>query len=387
MLKVKNQKFISIYILILSVFILIIGCEEKPSDLGANFIPPSDTAGTKILDTVIIAGTNLKYPVNMYGSENLYTGAYQTYEAKGLLMFRDIPSEFAGSTINSASLKLKYHNTFYKDSSGIVSVNIVKINRSLNFTKITTDSVSSSDFGTIPYGTYSGNPTDTNTVNIPVSQQLIKDWLEYAADTNYSVKNYGIAFTNTGSVTIKGFYSSFSDFRPEITVSLNKNGRDTTFTLSSSISTSLINAVTLFPSDRIFVQGGVSFRSLMNFNISNLPRNVIINEAALELTLDRPSSFIRTDATLRLNMVKDSATGSLDQRNFTLESNGDLYKTSVNYAVQKWSTDSASNKGLVLRASSEIEERYRLNTYVFYSSSSPDISKRPRLRIRYTLRQ
>ena len=368
-------------------------CEEQISDLGQNYISPDDTLGTKILDSktdsLTISVNNFKQFINTFLSTNMLIGNSMNYQSRTLLKFNNLPSNYDSATVVSAKVKLKYSNYFFKESSGTVSFDMFRLISELNFSTITNDSVTSANIDNTIRGSFSGNPTDSALISVNLDNQLAKDWLEYAADPNHPVRNRGIIMVPNGGTAIKGFFSSRiedENLRPVLEVIVTKNSQTDTLTLKESESVSLSNAPnSVIQSDRIFLQSGVAFRSILNFGLSKLPGNVIINDALLTLTLDTVNSYITSVSDQRLvaAMVTDS-TAKTDSLGFiTLNKVGDVYSIRFIFIMQNWNSGLTPNLGLALR---NVSETSNMDIFSFFGPTYADTSKVPRLRIRYTLR-
>lgn len=391
----KKIAYVTTFFLLLVVLALT-GCENNPNDLGLTFINPNDTAGSKILDTTYISSNNYRRYINSNGSLNMLVGytvlSGNQYYSRSLIQFNGITGSYSSPTVVSASLRLKYSKYAFKDTTGAVSFNIYRVNKKFDLTTVTNDSVTSSDIGSTSLGSYTGSPTNTNAINIPLDNQTMKDWLGYAADTNYSVKNYGLAFVpNSGSNTIKGFYSGFADdsLKPIITVVVQTTSSFDTLTFGSSNSVSLSDApLSAIPTSQYFVvQNGIAFRDILKFNFSSqLPANATINEAYLQLTLNSAQSYITsgTSNQIKVDMVTDSTTKASNDESFYLTRLDSItYTVRINQIVQRWISGLTPNYGVVLRCPSE---KINLDNFVFYGPDNTDVSKRPRIRIRYTSR-
>jgi hypothetical protein len=257
---------------------------------------------------------------------------------------------------------------------------------------VTYDSVSTSDYGNISQGSYNGTPADTQQISVALNNQLAKDWLEYAADTSYAVKNYGvILLPNANSTTIKGFYSinNTTNLIPVLTIIYTKTGKQDTTIINFSQEVTLSNApYSIIPAERFVLQSGVAYRNILNFDLSKLPNNVIINNVTLTFTLDNNSSFISptTDKRVVIGMVTDSVTktDSLFTDVFQLDSmTYSLSSTSLNAIFQRWNSGISPNLGLSMKNYFEIQN---LDYFVFYAPDAAEISFRPRIKITYTLR-
>lgn len=378
---------------LMSGILLLSGCENDPKDLGLNYIPSIDTTGVKYLDsqadTMNIRETGYRKNINTYLSENLLIGNYNNYQSKSLLRFYNITKDYDSSKVISAILKLRYGNYYFKDKSGNTSFNIYKVLRKLNYASITIDSVSSSDFGTVSQGNFNGTVPDSSYISIPMDNNLIKSWLEYAADTSLSEKNYGLALVpNASSTTIKGFYliNNNVDYIPSIEVILTKNGNTDTITLNTSDGLYLTDApVSVIPTDRIFLQNGIAFRNRLNFDLSKLPSNVIINNATLLFTLDNSSSFIsaNTDKRIIIGMMTDTVNNKDTIFAEAFLRDTITYSVSLNAVFQRWNSGIMLNLGLSMKNYFELQN---LDNFAIYNQFADDVSKRPRIKITYTLR-
>jgi len=391
LIKYLSKFFPAVYTLIL--IITFQSCEEDPNDLGIGFIPTVDTTGVRFLDsqtdTMAITSNNYKQFLNDFGAQNILVGNYQNYESKALLRFKGINVNYDSSNVISASLSLRYSNYYFKDKSGSTVFDMYRLNTNFNYRTITYDSVSSSSYGNTSVGSFSGVVPDSSTISFLMDNQTIKDWLEYAADTNYAIKNYGLMMLpSMSSSTIRGFYL-FNDniaYIPTITVILSKNGDIDTITLNSSESVSISNAPTsIIPNERFLLQNGIAYRNILNFDLSKLPANVIINNATLLFTIDNSNSFVSstTDKRILIGTVVDSVAkkDSIFFEASLLDTI--IYSVSLNSMFQRWNSGNLPNLGVTMKNYSEIEN---LDNFAIYSPAAADINKRPRLKITYTKR-
>ena len=84
-------------------------------------------------------------------------------------------------------------------------------------------------------------------------------------------------------------------------------------------------------------------------------------------------------------MVTDSSTKATNDEAFFLTRLDSItYQVRINQIVQRWNSGVSPNYGLSMRCPSEIQN---LDNFIFYNSDNPDVSKRPKLRVRYSLRE
>lgn len=383
----------SAFIIPLLILLLFQSCENDPNDLGLNYISVNDTTGVRFLDsqadTMFVSSTNYLNHINNYFADLILAGKYQSYDSKALLKFYNLPGDKDSAVIISAVLTLRYGNYYFKDKNGLTDFNVYKVISDLNYNTVTYDSVSSSDFGTSVLGNYSGVVADSSSINITLNNDLVNDWFKFAADTSYAVKNNGIVLMpNAGSSSIKGFFLKNTDesLQPVVKVILSKNNVTDTVLVNTSVGLTLSNApASVIPAERFLLQNGIAYRNILKFDLTKLPANVIINNANLQFTLDKSASFIseNTDKRIVIGMVTDSIT-----RKDSIYTNASLldtitYSVNLNPVFQRWNSGTMPNLGITLK---NIFELQNLDNFVFYTSAAADISKRPRLKITYTLR-
>ncbi|HAY34473.1 MAG TPA: DNRLRE domain-containing protein [Ignavibacteria bacterium] len=336
-----------------------------------------------------ITSQNYKKYITNYLATKILVGRYQGYESNALLKFTNISPDYDSAVVISAKLTLKYANYFFKEKTGNTAFDVFKVLANYNYTTVTYDSLSASGIGNVSLGNYSGVVNDSQSIEITLDNQTVKDWLEYAADTNYSVKNYGIILMPAlSSTTVKGFYSSGNpvDLVPFVSVVYSKNNVTDTIKLDISEYVSLSDAPpSIIPPDHFLLQNGIAYRNILNFDLTKLPPNVIINNATLEFTLDNSLSYIteETDKRVIIGMVIDSAlkTDSIFTDAFLLDSV--KYSVSLNPVFQRWNSGNLPNLGLTMKNLFELQN---LDNFAIYSPSYPDVTKRPRLKITYTPR-
>lgn len=380
-------------IYIAALILAVNGCQSEPGDVGLSFISPNDTTGVKYLDSVTdsltVTSSTYEKAVNTYGATFFFVGKYEQFESKSALKFVNIPADYDSATVLSASINLRAGDVVFQNKTGITDFTVYKILTGINLATVTIDSITSSTVGTTPLGSYSGVVPDTQFISVPIDNQTVKDWLEYAADTSYAQKNYGIMLQPTSaSTTIRGFYSFNNQTvnLPYLSVVLTKNGETDTIKIIAPETVSLSDAQSAnLPPERMLVQNGIAYRTSMTYDLSKLPSNVIINNAKVELHLDSKASYISESGsrTLVFGLINDTSgfgdtlfTNAFPQDSVT-------YSVSVNQIFQNWNSGFLPNLGLSIKGSFELQN---LDRFIFYSNEVADTTLRPRLKIYYTLR-
>ena len=398
LLLIQAKKFAlpSIIVLMLSFSLSTMNCADEPTSLGLKFLPSNETTGVRIfdsyLDTMQMLSYNVKYRVNTYYSTFLVVGQSGTYSSKALIKFSGFPNNLAGATVNSAVLKLKYRNYYFpvsmQDSLGQISFNVYKVLQDINYTGVTLDSVNSSTFGTVSQGTHTGSPTaDSQVVNITLNNSLAKDWLEYAANPNYSAKNYGIALIpNASSNVLKGFYTYFagSAVSPQVTIIYTLNSTTDTLVNNFSEDLFLADANLTPPAGEFYIQGGISYNRVMRFDLSKIPKDATINDVQLYLYLDSSNSKLTRETIYGLNAayVNDSANVKNDGYLFHTIGSKSVFMFRVIAPFQRWLMGE-TNYGLIINPSNQ---NANLDRFAFYDINASNPNKRPKVVIFYTPR-
>ena len=401
----KNKKYFLFLFSVLSIAVLSLltsSCADDPSSLGLKFIPPNETTGVKIfdsfVDTMLITSTNKLKRTNTSSSGNLMVGINGTYNSKALLKFNNITVDYDSAVVNSATLQLKYRNYYYppthSDSLGQTAFDIYKVQQKLDLTTITLDSLNSSSIGTVSQGNYTGFLTaDSQEVSITLNTSMVKDWLEYAADTNWPNKNYGIALSPNGaSNVIKAFYAATtaSGLKPNLQIIVTKNSRTDTLNLSDAQSVSVVDGTPTAGSESFCSQSGIGYVQVMKFDMSHIPHTATINDAQIYLTLDSAHCLYSSQTlyTLESAYISDSTNG--------IVTSGTIFESTVSgnqhviramrflsaSPFQMW-LDGQANNGLLIYNKSF---NSNLDLFSFYNVNASDPAKRPRVIIKYTPR-
>jgi hypothetical protein len=390
----------ALFLLFLTLSLANINCADEPTSLGLKFLPSGETTGVRIydsyIDTLPITTYSVKYRVNTYYSGNLIVGKSGNYTSKALIKFSGFPTDKSGATVNSAVMRLRYRNYYFPnthtDSLAQVSFDVYRILQDKNFSTITMDSVSSSTFGTVSKGTYTGSPTaDSQEVYINLNTSMVKDWLEYAANQNYPTPNYGIALTpNASSGALKGFYSfvASSDLVPQITVIYTLGGSTDTLVNNQCETMFIADGDYTPPAGEFFLQAGISYDHVIKFDLSktNIPSTATINDAQVFLYQDPGNSIFTPQTIYGINtaFVTDSA-GTKNEgfpRDYQTTGVQNVYTLRLIAPFQRW-LNGETNHGMFIVPSAQ---SVNLDRIAFYNEHASDPNKRPRVIIKYTPR-
>jgi len=366
--------------------IIVTGCTDKPSDL-IDALLESDVI---IADTTITATASATFkqvvpmdsrPFPFVLQRNLLGQAFGD-TAYTLIQFLSIPRRDTISVV-SASLTLRAVS-WSGTPGGSFGFSVHKLDTSWNENLVTRDSMPS--FDQTPWGAYSGTQqADTEMIVVNLDTALVKTWF---TGTSHGIILIPDAFTSV----VRGIHAFGFDstkFQPTLQViAVNSAGTtsDTsTFSLGQDTFVGNTPAPTLGP-NLIFAQGGIVYRSRLNFDVSFIGTGSIINKADLLLQLDQTTSQFSkftTDTVAIIHVRRhpvDStifeAIGSQGRRK-----EGSACSFDARRAVQSWVN--GDNNGIVLRAT-DGSEYSTFDRYVFFNHLAAD-SLKPTIKITYTV--
>ena len=398
---------------ILSAFVLafitlnLVSCSQDPAAIGSVFVA-KDIINLDSLDsskdTLLSSSNTYKHIIPLGYSTTLLLGIKDDNVATMLLRFNFSLSDAMKAdlrndslVVTSAAVQLYQCYTYAAaDSTQPVdyTVHSVSPNTTWTSTGFTVDS--------LPNVLINKNPTDESiSSNVPkifsdslfqfnISTDLAKSWLLNFA--NSGTPDNGIVVIPTqNSKKIVGFYaltSSTTVSIPYLVVVVKKPGvydNDTLkFSTTSDLSVITGNPPQLNPAEDIFVQSSVELESRIKFDLSKVPKNVIINYAELQLTIDLAHSAFGSSNPpdqLTASFITDSThIDSLSINIIVLTRVGSLYTGNITSYVQNW-LSTKINEGIQIRSGTYDTG---LELWALKGSNAADPSVRPRLKIIYT---
>ncbi|MFA6572304.1 MAG: hypothetical protein WCT77_13840, partial [Bacteroidota bacterium] len=318
--------------------------------------------------------------------------------------------------IESATLYLPIQRYALGDSGNpnALSFNIYKTGKA--WTNLTTwDSLFAGGSSTSDYfdynivrGSFNGSIIQGDTmpeIKIPFDKKLIVEWFQEEAALKQcttkvdSAKHiiWGVSLIPDNSSTVLRTISALTaeGARPHSFILVyykTKTGSRDSVMITSAIDATVVNATSLPPADRIVVQGGVSLRSLMTFNLSSLPNLAAVHSIVLELTKDTDNSYSANyglDSTLYMVLKSDTGSAALlkgsyyGYRNYSNKAKWIF--NDITSAGEYWTR--YQKKGYLELMAEGLDNEYRqLDRLVFYGMNDPDINNRPKIKIIYSTR-
>ena len=406
---IKKKRLLFIPVIITLLF-LIVSCNDEPTIMGSSLL--LDTIAIKSISTdsttLIVDSKSFIHRLEIFNSGAMFIGKSNDVIAVSLIRFTDIPNSLGDKTeadIDSVTLTLPLLKYAYGNSSNPTALSfkvykIVKYWTNQSNWDSLFQSGSQSDYFdyTKVLGTFNATIEQKDTmspITIQLDKQIIAEWFKDASDTLTAGTIWGIALVPDDNSTVIRSLSSLTltDKRvhPYIRVTYNRT-LDTldTLIMPSAIDASVTNSN---PPDEksLTIQGIISGRFKLSFDVSSIPDEAAIHIAQLDLYLDTLASNHGNDtldatlaARLYTNSTYSSYFGEYTGGNDTL--NPELYRfPNITSAVQYWV--SHGKKGELVFLPEGLNNEYReFDKLVFRGINEPDTSKRPALRIIYSTR-
>jgi hypothetical protein len=391
---------------------LISSCNDMPSDLAVNLLP--DTVAVKTLsseDTLIITGRTVyapHYPIFNNGS--VFIGKFNDITAATLLNFAYLPDTLGNikeEQIESAVLNLYPERYAYGDTlGGTMGFDVYRVIRRWTPDSTTYDSLfvsPSNYFATEKIQSWEGKITLKDTmdkISINLPSNLIIDWLktEMVLDTATKtmkpkrIANWGLAFVpKQNSTVIHRFVASAPTqvVSTSLIVKYKKEGQDTLsyLNLLSGVDVSFLKTP-LPDTNEVVIQNGLNYWTRFDFDLSMIPKFAGIHKAQFELTLDESRSRkgnVPLDTIVELAyFLNGKQSTTFDYTGYRVEKSNKYLFPSITSMVQ-FKNKYDGKFSLVLLPYTLNNQSRELERLTFYGISNPDLSKRPILKIIYSL--
>ncbi len=385
--------------ILVKIFLLIVvfvfnACSDEPNSTGFGLIPESDLIYTDVFDTdslhVNITSATFNDSIDLSSSDKLLIGKTSFAKASAFVRFYPVLPDSILNQILKDSIIVR--NCFvkivpnYKIGSGQFDFNLYRIKQSWSSSTINNKNYTSLPVDKTEDLSYNKIITDT-LITFNIKNTLANMWLLNKADTTKG-ENFGVMFSPTDNsekiIGIPGlnYYYNYKNF--EIDIVVEKIGKyiDTVKAFATEdLHVVNVNAPSS-TNNNLFLIGGDPYRAKIYFDLSMLPKNVVINKAVLTLTLDENESYIGSPAsdTVFAIILTDSTTNTINRYyniGYLLKNNN-IYSGNVTSIVQLW-VDGISNQGLRLNLSNETST---VNKIAIKNEKVSGF--KPKLRIYYT---
>lgn len=368
-------------------------CSDSPSSLGSDLLS-QDLINILELDSakdsLFQSSSVYKKVIELSSASRLLLGKKDNVEAailiKFLIGFADsIKQQLINNELSVLSAKVEFiKNYTYGNSTAPIDFSVHKINSSWS-TGFTSDSLPllSYDANDISFGkTFSDSINSFN-----FDSQTALNWLKASADSSIPIDNGLYIKPSVSSEKIIGFQAlTITDVQiPYLKIVIQKTGvYSDTLSFFPSVDLSVVSgALPDVGIENIGIQAGLNTEARLFFDLSSLPKNIVVNYAQLTLTLDTIKTITGTSFTnsLRVNYLTDSTTLAIDSSfSLFLDRDGNTFKGSVTSFIQRTVVEN-NNQGLLLSASDKLNG---VELFAIKGSNASALIERPKLQIIYT---
>lgn len=392
----KSVKFL--FLSILSV-LFFLSCNEDPSSTGLNLISDKDKVHFSEIDsyTTQIRQTSdyFEYKQDMGSSEHLLLGKNSYSESVVLLHFSIYLTDSLKEQLNNnesfvRQVWMQMTPTYKMGDANNLNFTLHEINSKWSSEGFNKDSLNSPAFTYNPTNILNSKTIDDTTFNFEFEPSVVQRWLEYHADTLTNPKYYGLLMKPTsGTQSYIGFNSIQAydtETRPKIFVVMEKPSvyKDT-ISLLPYMDLHVVTGDVPVNENRMIVQGGLPIRSNLFFDLTSLSKDIIVNKATLELTVDTLASFDGNPSSdsILVRILKDSTAKTLTGDSLiatVIKRNGNIFSGEVTWMIQRWLQGDAENQGMLLEL---YDENASVSRISLYGTKEPNILLKPRLKIIY----
>jgi hypothetical protein len=366
------------------------GCSDSPNSIGTNliktdekFVIADDTLYT-VKDTVFNVSS-----LNGYGI-NTVVGKSNDVEAVAWLRFISgtLKDSLKSCTIDTVQLHLTVSYTWNAPTLP-GEYQIFEALSGWSQTGATRDSLPMMQIGT----NVLGRITDTLSVNkeivVPLDSTAMRRWIATLTDSGAAPMHGFVIKAKPGTTPgAFGYYSStaVAGFPRLVVHYVGTNGVRDSLSFIISEDTFIASAQTSINPTELEVRAGVSTWSKLQFNVSELSKAAIINNATLQLTQKSSGSRLGAGTPDSLYAFLSKAGGSvstidssyrlLGRRKTNTSTTDPVYVFTVTQYLQFMIASGTPYDGIVVHAA---YNNASIDHMAFYSSKEADQTKRPAL--------
>ena len=392
------MKYCFLFLTVILIGLLgILSCSDDPSSIGIDLLEGDfvivSTFDTRD-DTVSQSSSFFKEVVPLGLSSNVLIGRRDDLEATTLMDFAffiddSLQQDFLDGniTVTHAFIELSPIYT-YTDETAEYDFTVHNITSEWSITGFTSDSLANL---TYDEDDLSSNKNFTDSIyTFDLNNEFVLQWIKIAIDSSLGENNgiYIKPTMNTGKVVGFQALTIISSNAAKLKVVIEKQGSyvDTISAFILADVSAIIADLPVLPVEDIGVQASTTIQSKLFFDLSKVPRDIIINKAELILTEDTLSSIKGSsfNPNLTVFLITDSSDLSLDEdRAVALNKENNIYTGDITSFITSWITNE-DNQGMVIKPESLIDG---LELFAIKGSEYPELSDRPRLRIVFTIKE
>ncbi len=389
------KKISLLFISVISI-ILIVGCNDSPTDLGTGFLIQDGVEVLKLdssIDSILQSSNSFKNVFTLGGSSHLLLGKAENITSHVMLKFVfAIPDSIKEQlilrnlTVIDSYVEM-FKNYSFGDSNATLDYKVFKVNEYWSSSTFTADSFAFLDFDNSSDLSFNRTNVNDSLYSFHLDTTLTSAWLQNFADTNVA-SNYGIVLSPTdNSQKVLGFtaFNTSGENDPRLRIVVQKPGAyiDTLIGYISTDLSVVLGDIQNVGTENLAIQSSLTSEAKLFFDLSSIPENVVINSASLTLTIDTIASKVGSSYTdkLAVYLLADSAENELnDDYVYSLSRSGSTYTGEITNIVRAWNNN-VENQGMLIKSSLEF---WGLEIFAIKGSNAALIEQRPKLEIVYS---
>ena len=381
----------------MTLFVLVslihFSCSDSPSSLGSDLLSQDlinilelDSAN----DSLFQSASVYKKVIELSSANRLLLGKKDNIEAgiliKFLIFFADsIKQQLTNNELSVLSAKVEFTKNYtFGNSTVPIDFSVHKINNNWS-TGFTSDSLA---ILTYDANDISFSKTFSDSINgFNFDTQTALNWLKASADSSIPIDNGLYIKPAMSSEKIVGFQAlTIEDLTiPSLKIIIQKTGvYSDTLSYFPSVDLSVVSgSLPDVGTENIGIQAGLNSEARLFFDLSSLPKDIVVNYAQLILTVDTIKTITGSSFTnsVRVNYITDSTNLAIDSTfSLFLDREGSTFKGSVTSFIQRTLIES-NNQGLLLSASDKLNG---VELFAIKGSNAAALAERPNLQIIYT---
>lgn len=348
-----------------------------------------------VLETLSVQATFSDTVANTGNSPLLLLGEYDNVATQVLLKFNNIPDSV--TILNAAVVLLANDLVSDGTSKSTFQAFVHEVTRAWEENKVTYDNfnqgfdaqvLATADIEPITEVVVGIDSTVAEPVRFEFNAQgvdLVRQW----ADTTRA-NNFGVLIDAPNSSFIKEFLSRGNlSGQPRLELTTQKEGEIDTVSITVAEDAFIVRKLFEPPAGPLYVDNLFTTATVLEFDLSGLPRETTINDASLVLNVDQENSILQGDITtlrlIRLNKAFEPPQSFVIDSSFvaipiSLTRASKEIKVPIRSLMQAWVLEIFENHGFIIQTASPGRD---VNRVAFYSSAT-DAARAPRITVDYT---
>lgn len=389
-------KYISlIFLSAISIF-FIVSCNDSPTDLGTEFLSQDGVEVLKLdssIDSIPQTSKSFKNVFALGGASQLLLGKAENITSHVLLKFIFAIPDSINNELKLRNLTVidsyveMFKNYSFGDSNSAFDYNVYKVNEQWSSSTFTADSFAFLDYDNSLDLSFNRTPGNDSLYSFHLDTTLTSSWLQNYADSSVA-SNYGIVLSPTDNTQKVVGFTAFNingEDDPRLKIVVQKQGSylDTLIGYIATDLSVVLGEVPNVGAENLAIQSSLTSEAKLFFDLSVIPKDVVINSATLTLTVDTLATKVGSSFTNKLSvyLLDDSATNKLNTNYlYALERKGATFTGGITNILRAWNNN-VSNQGLLIKSSSEFRG---VEIFAIKGSNASIIEQRPKLEIVYS---